>query len=163
MAGVGLGGAFASDPNPNPFEGILPHGGAVLGDNGEPVVDEPYIDQYGFSNDEEGWDPPTGNGLTGPKYGSTDGSHWQSQPGLIVADFKQRFSGGISKLDQLKLIEENIRDLLMERRRLLSDLKTERDEINKRLNVSEDVTKALDEMFPDNDDEPEFVPESEDE
>ena len=159
MAGAGLGGYFASDPNPNPFMAIVPPTGAVLDDNGQVHVDpEPDFTQPTFV-DNEGYDPPSGNGLLHPKYPV---EQWDNQPGLIVSDFKRRFSGG-SKLDQLKLVEENIRDLLIERRRLLGALKTERDEINERLNVSEDVTKALDEMFPEKEEPPEFAPESEDE
>lgn len=147
MAGVGLGGFFNGDPNPNPFTDILPPGGALLGANGEPIVDDPTINTESFG-DDEGYDPPTGNGLLGTsRSGSTVIPEFKPG-GIVVDDLKRRFSTS-SKLDQLKFVEENIRDLLFERRKLLNELRAERDEIEKRLNVADIVTDSLDEIFPD--------------
>lgn len=144
MAGVGLGGFFNGDPNPNPFADIIPASGALIGDNGQAIVDPDYNDLSTFE-DQDGYDPPTGNGILNPAATVPE----RTSRGLISADMTLRYSNGTSKLEQLKIIEESIRDLMLDRKKLLRELKTERDEIDKRLNVSDSVTEMLDEMFPD--------------
>lgn len=145
MAGVGLGGFFSGDPNPNPFADIIPNTGAIVGDNGQIIVDDPSLSEDSFA-DQDGYDPPTGNGILNP---AQRFEHAYEQG--MVSPERARYNvgiSGLSKLDELKMIEEDIRDLLLRRKKLLGKLKTERDEINERLNVSESVTTALDEMFP---------------
>lgn len=143
MAGVGLGGFFNGDPNPNPFTDVLPPSGALLGSNGEVIVQDSSIDSEGFT-DDEGWDPPTGNGLGGPQFPESLNTGFPV--GKITNEVRR---AGRSKLDTLKEVEEQIRSLLFERRRLLNELRAERDEIEKRLSVADIVTDSLDEMFPD--------------
>jgi hypothetical protein len=141
MAGVGLGGFFNGDPNPNPFTDILPATGGLVGDNGQIIVDPDYRDLSTYE-DHDGYDPPTGNGLAAPIYET------QRQENQVSKRVQYAEAYGASKLTVLKDIEEEIRDLLLTRKKLLRELKAERDEIDKRLNVSESVTTALDEMFP---------------
>ena len=141
MAGVGLGGFFRDDPNPNPFTDLLPPSGALVGDNGQVVIDEPLVDESAFVNDNDGWDPPTGNGLSAPIFPV---KHWEGDRSYTIEK-----NMGRSKLETLREVEEQIRSLLYERKRLLGELKAERDEIDMRLNVSDKVSASLDEMFPD--------------
>lgn len=140
MAGVGLGGYFIADPNPNPID--LPPGGMMM--------DEVKTDPPGLPDPDPDYDPPGGNGLLHPSQGE---DYFNRN---IPAPDQYRNQGGrvvyTSKLDELRDIEESIRDLLMRRKDLLNELKKERDEIEKRLNTSGKVTEILDTMFPEESD-----------